>query len=149
MKTINEQAPIICRKKIEIMAKPERIWKILTDIDHWPKWHSDISFAKMHGPLQPDVSFTWSFGGMKIKSILHTVSPYYNIGWTGKALGLRAIHNWNIKAVDGATEVNVSESMEGIVARLFRKRLQPMLDQGMEHWLQMLKKECEKENIEI
>jgi hypothetical protein len=146
MKAINEKAPVVCRKTIMIEAKPEKVWKILTDIDKWPAWNNNISLARIHGPLQPNISFTWKSGGMKINSILHTVAPYYSIGWTGKVLGIHAVHNWNMKVVDGVTEVTTSESMEGLLAKLFKRKLQPTLDSGMEHWLELLKKESEKEN---
>jgi hypothetical protein len=146
MKAINEKAPVVCRKTIIIEAKPEKIWKVLTNIDDWPDWQNEISLARIHGPLQPNVSFTWKSGGMKINSTLHTVAPYYSIGWTGKVFGIYAIHNWNMKVVDGATEVTVSESMEGLMARLFKRKLQPTLDKGMERWLQLLKEESEKQN---
>jgi hypothetical protein len=146
MKTINENAPIVSRKTITIEAKPEKIWRILSNIDEWPTWNNEITNAKLHGPLQPNVSFTWKSGRMKITSMLHTVAPYYSIGWTGKVLGIYAIHNWNLKVVDGFTEVMVSESMEGLLAKLFKKKLQPTLEKGMENWLELLKKESEKEN---
>jgi hypothetical protein len=149
MKAINENAPIVSKKSIFIDAKPEKIWKVLTDIDNWPNWHNEISLAKIHGPVQPNVSFTWKSGGMKIQSTLHTVAPFYNLGWTGKALGIFAIHNWSIKVVDGVTQVAVAESMEGLLARLFKRKLKPTLDQGMEHWLELLKKECEQEKLAL
>jgi hypothetical protein len=147
MKSINENAPVISRSTIMIEAKPEKIWNVLTDIDNWPRWHTEIEYAKLHGPLEASVGFTWKSGGMKINSILHTVAPFYSLGWTGKTLGINAIHNWILKAVEGGTEVAVSESMEGLIVKIFKRKIQQTLDTSMTQWLERLKEESEKDKL--
>ena len=55
-----------------------------------------------------------------------------------------AIHNWKIEADRGKTKVTVDESMEGLLARLFKKSFNRNLEIGMQSWLAMLKLTCEQ-----
>ena len=144
MKSINHNAPVTCSKTIVINATPETVWHFVTEINNWPSWQKDISFASLNGPLSANSIFTWKTGGAKIKSILHTVIPYSGFGWTGKTFGMYAIHNWKIEADRGKTKVTVDESMEGLLARLFKKSFNRNLEIGMQSWLAMLKLTCEQ-----
>lgn len=144
MKSINHQAPVTCSKTILIQAPPEHVWAVLTNIDQWANWQTDIQKPRLNGPLQPNTTFDWTTGGARIHSSLHTVEPYRHFGWTGKTLGLYAIHNWILTATNSQTEVAVAESMEGFLASLFKKTFHQNLEKGMQRWLELLKAECEK-----
>ncbi|MBL0341387.1 MAG: SRPBCC family protein [Bacteroidetes bacterium] len=96
MKPINPKAPVLFRKTIIINANSVAVWKVLTDIGNWSSWQTDLKSPVINGPVQEGATFTWKSGGFKIKSELHTVSPYVHFGWTGKSLGVYAIHNFTI-----------------------------------------------------
>ena len=140
----NNLAPVKCKKAITINADMKRIWSVLTIINNWPLWQKDISFSKLNGELKPGTTFDWKSGGVTIHSTLHTVEPFQEIGWTGKALGTYAIHNWKLIEANDRTEVIADESMEGILVRLLKKMFGKNLEKGMQSWLEMLKEECEK-----
>jgi uncharacterized protein YndB with AHSA1/START domain len=144
MKNINNNAPVKCTKTIIIKVSGEKVWNVLTDINNWSTWQSDIGQAKLNGELEPEATFKWKTGGVKILSTLHTVEPFYSFGWTGKTFGMFAIHNWSLVETNGHTEVTVDESMEGILTKLFKKSFNKNLEIGMENWLNLLKIECEK-----
>jgi uncharacterized protein YndB with AHSA1/START domain len=144
MKSINNNAPVKCSRKIVINANSEKVWKIITDINHWATWQKDISNAKLNGGLKPNSTFVWKTGGAKIISTLHTVEPNKYFGWTGKTFGMLAVHNWTIDEVNGQTIVSVDESMEGVLASLLKKSFNKNLEKGMQHWLDLLKIESEK-----
>ena len=145
MKNINSNAPVKCSKSITINANSKKVWAVLTSIDNWSKWQTDVSKPKLNGKLKPETTFDWKAGGAKIHSILHTVEPYSRFGWTGTTFGVYAIHNWTLTETDGNTIVKVDESMEGFLARLFRKSFNNNLAKGMQRWLDMLKLECERQ----
>ncbi len=147
MKTINPDAPVTCSKTIHIDADPGRVWAVLTNIDRWPNWQTDIRNSKLRGELTPGTLFDWKSGGVAIHSTLHTVDPFHSFGWTGKSFGIFAIHNWTLSAVGGQTQVAVEESMEGILVRIFRKPFLKNLEKGLENWLDLLKTECEGEIV--
>jgi uncharacterized protein YndB with AHSA1/START domain len=140
---INPQAPVKCSKTVVINANVMKVWLILSNIDRWNSWQTDISKAKLSGPLQPGSTFTWEAGGFGITSVLHTVEPNKSIGWTGKSYGIKAVHNWTLQESNGKTIVRVEESMEGFLARLFKKSFNKDLEKGMLHWLELLKQKSE------
>lgn len=143
MKSINQHAPVTCSKNITINASADKVWSVLTAIDNWASWQTDISYARLNSALQPNTTFDWKTGGAKIHSTLHAVNTNTEFGWTGKTFGMYAIHNWTLKARGGATEVQVDESMEGFLASLFKRSFNNNLEKGMEKWLQLLKHKCE------
>ncbi len=144
MKHINTKAPVQSTASILINASSDKVWELLTDIDRWPMWYTDIRRAKIKGPLEPGTSFDWRTGGMHIRSTLHTVEPHLHFGWSGKSFGLLAIHNWTLRSIDGKTQVSVAESMEGALASLLKKTLNKSLEKQMHTWLARLREACEK-----
>lgn len=144
MKAINNNAPVKCNKEITINTDSEKVWDVLTDIDKWTTWNTKVSNVKLNGMLEPETTFDWKTGGAKIHSTLHTVEPFKNFGWTGKALGAFAIHNWTLKETNGQTKVFVEESMEGFLVSLFKRSFNKNLENGMQKWLDLLKQACEK-----
>lgn len=144
MRGINNNAPVKCSKTITINANSERVWTIMTNINDWAIWHTDISQPTLNGALQPATTFDWKTGGAKIHSTLHTVEPFKHFGWTGKTFGMFAIHNWTLTATNGQTTVSVDESMEGFLAKLLKKSFNKNLEKGMQKWLDLLKQQCEK-----
>ena len=144
MQNINNNAPVKCSKSITIDASDVKVWTVLTNINNWSSWQTDITKPTLNGESIPGSTFDWKTGGATIHSTLHTVEPFNNFGWTGRTLGMLAIHNWTISEVSGQTIVSVDESMEGFLAKLFRKTFNNTLQKGMQRWLEFLKKECEK-----
>lgn len=143
MTSSNSNAPVKCKKSISIKANSEKCWKVLTDIDNWANWQTDISHAKINGALKPGTTFNWKSGGAKIHSTLFLVEPYKNFGWTGKSFGISAVHTWKITETSEGATIIVEEIMEGFLAGLFKKLLNKKLATGMEKWLELLKRECE------
>lgn len=144
MATINNNAPVKCSKSITINASSKKVWQVLTNIDNWVTWQTDISKPKLNGQLVPSTTFDWKTGCASIHSTLHTVEPFRRFGWTGKTFGMFAIHNWALTEIDGQTIVSVDESMEGFLAKLLKKSFNKNLEKGMQHWLIALKEESEK-----
>jgi len=144
-KSINKDAPVQTTKSIIIKASSEKIFSIMSRIDQWPQWHTDVESPKLNGAFRPGSTFDWKSGGLSIHSTLHTVVPNSKIGWSGKAFGAFAIHNWIFIAKNGYTEVHVEESMEGWLVKLMRGKFQAGLEQSLDKWLLNLKKESEKQ----
>lgn len=144
MKPINNNAPAKCSKTIAINSDIKKVWHVLTDISNWTAWNTEVSNVKLNGKLQPKTTFDWKTGGTKIHSTLHTVEPFKSFGWTGKAMGTYAIHNWTLTETNGQTTVFVEESMEGFLVKLLKKMFNKNLENGMRKWLNLLKNTCEK-----
>lgn len=140
---IDDDAPIRATRSILISAPPARIWSVLTRIDDWSRWQSDIGAAHLKGSLAPGVSFDWTNNGMSISSRIERVNPNVDIAWTGQAMGLTAIHVWTLEPISrGVTRVRTDESMRGLPGSLFYSS--EKLGQANTAWLSRLKTEVER-----
>ncbi|WP_207420261.1 SRPBCC family protein [Desertivirga brevis] len=143
--SINPDAPVKTYQQITINASPQKVYKIMSEIDHWDEWHNDVQEPILTGPFAKGSSFDWKSGGLTIHSTLHTAIPAQKIGWSGKALGAFAIHNWQFLQDGDNTVVRVEESMEGWLVTLMQAKFQNGLEQSLQTWLNNLKAEAEKQ----
>ncbi len=135
---IREDAPVKASLGITIHAPIEKVWLLLTDVNSWPKWQTDISTAEMTGPLQAGTTFSWTTGGTHIKSRLALVQSYNQFAWTGSAFGATAIHVWKLSQLaDDQTIVKTDESMHGFLLTLFYSSKK--LEETDQRWLGSLK----------
>ncbi len=144
LKKINSDAPIVCKRSILVHAPLQAVYLVMAEIRQWPSWQPEISSVVCNNPVLAGTGFRWKSGGSSIRSVMHTVSPYHALGWSGKAMGIFAIHNWSFQESNGSTMVNVEESMEGILAKILKRTIHKKLAKGMENWLQFLKHHCEQ-----
>jgi hypothetical protein len=141
---VNAKAPVRVSNSIEIKASPERVWSVLTSINNWPAWQSDITKASITEPLAKGAMFEWVSSGAKIRSTAHTVQPQHAIGWSGKSLSILAIHNWVMTTNGGTVTLYVDESMDGFLAKILKGYLNKGLEKSLGRWLALLKNESEK-----
>jgi uncharacterized protein YndB with AHSA1/START domain len=141
---INESAPVVGRSEIEISAPPDAVWDVLTDFGRWPSWLRDVKSMSIEGPVAAETVFRWKAGPGTITSTIQRVERPRLIAWTGRTLGIDAIHFWHFEERDGGTFVRTEESYEGLTARLLRRSLQRTLDTALDDGLQDLKAEVER-----
>jgi uncharacterized protein YndB with AHSA1/START domain len=132
------------KAEIEIAALPNRVWDLLTNIDRWPAWNGLVQRAVLNGPLHPGSNFRWKSQGLAVTSTLREVTPNRRIVWTGKALGTRAIHAWEIKEIDQGVLLWTAESFDGWLPALMPKTMQRTLDETLPAWLKAIKAEAER-----
>ena len=142
--SINTDAPVKTYQQITVAAPPEKVYQVMSNINHWAEWHNDVEEPKLTGTFERANSFDWKSGGLNIHSTLHTVIPGKKIGWSGRAFGAFAIHNWNFTKNGDQTVVKVEESMEGWLVTLMRAKFQTGLEESLRRWLKNLKAEVEK-----
>ena len=141
---INRAAPVVGKGETEVSASREVVWDVLTGIEEWPSWNPDVRSVSMHRPLSEGSVFRWKAGPGTITSTLEHVDAPRRVAWSGKAFGLKAIHVHGLEARNGMTSVRTEESYDGLVARLFRARLQKTLNGALETGLRHLKAEAER-----
>lgn len=134
--------------EIEIAAPPEVAWQVLTAIERWPSWNPEVKAASIQGGIDEGTEFRWKAGPGTITSTIQDVEAPRRIAWTGKTFGIKAIHVHTLEGRNGATLVTSEESYNGLVARLFRGRLQKTLDSALENGLRRLKAEAERQQLE-
>lgn len=141
---VNRKAPVIASSEIEVAAPIEIVWDVISAIDQWPRWNPAISSASLNGALAPGSVFRWKAGPGTITSTLHQVDPPHEMGWTGKTMGIRALHVYRLDPREGGTQVTSTESWEGLPVRLARSRMQTTLEAALGPGLEALKREAER-----
>lgn len=142
---INREAPVQASAEAEIPAPIDLVWRIQSQIPGWTEWNPDVASAELLGPLAPGTIFKWKAGGMRIVSELGAVDPPRSMGWTGRALGIRAVHVWSFEETESGTRVRTEESFEGWMARLLPGTLQRTLASSLEKSLDALAAECRRQ----
>ena len=142
---IDQNAPVIAHEQILIAADAQTVWDVLSDIEHWPSWNEAVRSVAVHGPVAPGTSFRWKAGPGTIKSRIAEVDAPRRIVWTGVTLGIRAVDAFSFEAAEGGTLVHQTESWDGLLARLFRSRMERTLRSGLRDGLRSLKAEAERQ----
>jgi hypothetical protein len=145
LQEINAQAPVVGSCEIEVAAAPEAAWAVLTAIGEWPTWNPAIASVSFEGALDEGSEFRWKAGPGTIRSTIRDLDAPWRIAWTGTSLGIKAIHVHTFERLHGGTLVRTEESYDGLVARLFRARLQRTLDGALQSELRHLKAEAERQ----
>lgn len=140
---VNHSAPVYHSEEITINAPVEQVWDILTKIDEWPEWQAAVSEARLDGSLREGATFKWKAAGTSLTSQIHTIRQYREFGWTGKAIGTSAVHNWYFADLGGQTKLRVEESLEGFLPKLLKGFFQKTLAKGMRTSLEELKHDAE------
>lgn len=140
----NRNAPAFSEGRIEVDASPEQLWDLLADLERWPSWNPDVRSITVEGPIAEGTVFRWKAGPGTIRSTLRRVERPSALGWTGRTFGIDAIHVWRFEPQGATTLVAMEESFDGLVARLFRGRLQKQLDDSTKSGLANLKASAER-----
>jgi hypothetical protein len=146
---VNRAAPVLGTSETHVSAAREVVWDVLTGIAHWPSWNPDVKAVSMQGSVSEGSEFRWKAGPGTITSRLEHVEPPRRVAWSGKTLGLKAMHVYALEARNGTTLVRTEESYDGLVARLFRARLQKTLDDALKSGLRHLKAEAERRTAHL
>lgn len=142
--TIEPAAPVVSTHVVEIDAPADRVWAVLTAIDRWGAWNPDVKSVSIDGPVAEGLVFRWKAGPGTVTSRIEHLERPRLIVWSGRTLGIRALHVWRLDAQDGMTIASTEESYDGLVARVLRRPLQAMLDRALTDAAGYLKSEAEK-----
>lgn len=141
---IEEDAAVVSSAEIEIDASIEAVWSILTAIERWPTWNPDVKSVSLDGPPVEGATFRWKAGPSAITSTFIRLDRSRLIAWTGRTLGIRAVHIWRLNRKNGRTLARTEESYEGFVARILSRPLKKKLDRTLADGVHHLKAEAER-----
>jgi uncharacterized protein YndB with AHSA1/START domain len=142
---VDRDAAVVVRQETRIDAPIERVWRLHTDVDGWPQWHSDIDTAHAGGPLAVGSTFHWSTAGLSIASTVYAIDAPHRILWGGPAQGITGIHQWTFAPEGSGVLVRTEESWDGEQVRADRANLQTALDASITSWLAHLRKVAESQ----
>jgi uncharacterized protein YndB with AHSA1/START domain len=140
---VNKEAPAIGVAEALVKAPIEMVWSILTNFKSWPSWNKNVSKIQLQGDVKIGTSFVWVAGGSKIVSRLEEVDAPNRLAWSGKTLGIRALHVWIFEKKDEGTHVHTEESLDGFIVRLFTGIMKKILTTRLNQSVMALKTEAE------
>ena len=141
---VDRSAPAVAEAELQVGAPPEVVWDVMADVDRWPEWNPDVKEAMLEGALAPGSTFRWKAGPGTITSTLREVEPPTAIGWSGRTMGISALHVWRLEPRGEGTLVRTEESWNGLPVRVLRGRMQRTLQQAVDAGLRALKAEAER-----
>jgi hypothetical protein len=141
---VDRTAPVVAAAEAEIAASPETVWDVLTGFEDWPAWNPAVSSVSFEGGVVEGAAFRWKAGSARLTSTLQRVERPRLVGWTGKTMGIRAVHVWRLEARDDGTFVQTEESFAGLPVRLMPGRMQRNLQRALDESLEHLGAEAER-----
>jgi hypothetical protein len=124
------------RAEIFISAAPHAVWKVLMDLDAYPKWDSGVT--KVEGTIAHGSRITVHRAALP-RRVLHIrvteLVENLQMAWSsGRASALfRSVRTFTLKSIaGGGTEVVVEEDFRGPLTRLLKRSgpdLQPLFEQ--------------------
>lgn len=138
--TIDENAPVISRRRSVIAAPRAAVWQAHIDVARWPEWQRDMRRVTVDEPVAPGGSFTWETAGIDgaITSTIYAVEPMRRTLWGGPAMGIVGMHEWLFEDAEGGTLVQTNESWAGPPIEADPKGMQTALDGSLDAWLDHL-----------
>jgi uncharacterized protein YndB with AHSA1/START domain len=141
---IDRDAPVTAEGEIHIAAPPETVWAVMADLSAWPTWNADVKSMAFDGRLEPGSTFRWKSGSASLVSTLQVVEAPREIGWTGKTMGIHAVHVFHFEPVDGGTSARSAESFRGLIPSVLKTYSHNILRRGIDGILASLKTEAER-----
>jgi hypothetical protein len=136
-------APVFSEGTIFVRASPEQVWDVLADFASWPSWNPDVDSLSIDGSVVRGTVFRWKAGSARLVSTLQDVERPGRLSWTGRTMGIDAIHDWQFQPSGEGTTVTMQESFSGLVAKLLKGKLQRDLDRTTQQGLAALKAAAE------
>jgi uncharacterized protein YndB with AHSA1/START domain len=141
---IDRDAPATAEGQTQIAAPIETVWAVISDLSAWPTWNTDVRSMTFDGPLAPGSSFRWKSGSASLVSTLQVVEAPREIGWTGKSMGINAVHVFRFEPTDGGTLARSAESFRGFIPSVLKNYSRRLLKRGIDNILGALKSEAER-----
>jgi hypothetical protein len=144
MTRIDTTAPVTSTGQIEVDAAPAAVYDVLTQVEDWPSWNPDVKTVAIDGAFAEGATFRWKAGGTRLVSQVREAEPGRVAAWTGRTMGIKAVHVYRFEPRGEGTLVTTEESFDGLVARILRRPLQKTLDASLQGGLEHLKRRAEQ-----
>jgi hypothetical protein len=118
------------------------------DIKKWNQKFDFIIKTEVPENILVNNDFRWATTKMKIKSKLLIIESRKQLCWVGSKYGVKVYHNWIFQPISEDKTLLISEeSQQGFFAFLFKKKFIKSVKTGAEKWLNQIKQNAEKNEI--
>ncbi|PSJ30610.1 polyketide cyclase /reductase [Streptosporangium nondiastaticum] len=162
---VDPDALVHYRTETVIHAPLRTIWKLQTDVEHWPTWQGAVTAADRldQGPFRKGSAFRWTMPippnptapatSLEITSTVEQLKRHSCIRWTGPAVAagvhIDGVHVWNFTKVKGGVRVSTEETHTGAQVEADVPTATRTLGEGLEAWLHGLKSAAESTNHDL
>ena len=134
---------------VEIEAPPDKVWKVLTDVEKWAEWTSSIDQIESldSGPLQ--IGARYRIRQPKLSTNIYqvmTLEPGKEFSWLARAMGLEILGEHRMEALSGSNKVKVRNtlSLKGFLAPLVGCFYSNLTRRYVEMEVHGLRRRCEE-----
>ena len=143
---LRDKNPVMASTELIVNSSVQRVWEIITDLNNWSAWNSDIESMHVQGEIGPGTVFVWKAGGMTIESTIMEFEPETRIAWKGKTFGITAYHVWTFLDKGNQTLIYTNEKFTGLLAWLLPGTMRKVIKKALIHGTEALKKAAEKDS---
>lgn len=141
---IDRDAPVTGQADVEIRAPAEKVWELLVEIAAWPSWHPEIVGVRYPEHLEPGASFGWQVGRRNLTSTITVIASPHHLAWETPVRGGTVRQAFLIEPHERECHVTVECSVDGLAARLLRRRVQRATDEAQRRWVAALRERAER-----
>jgi uncharacterized membrane protein len=133
-------------KEIDVAAKPERVWEVMSDLDRWPEWTRSVSSVKRLGD-KPFVIGTKVFIRQpKLPPAVWKISEVEtgrSFTWTSSAPGIHVTATHSAVPAPSGSRVTLYLEYRGFVGELFARLTERITERYMNYEAEGLKARSE------
>ena len=138
---------LACRVEVNISAKPERLWNLLSDAKNFPRWNSTVTAIEGEIREGERIRVRVPGSGRTFTPKVSGVVPCERMTWTGGVAPLfQGVRTFELNArADGSTDFVMEERFSGLMLPLVKGSL-PDFQPIFERYASDLKREAERGN---
>ena len=141
---------VVIRESLMIAAPPERVWRVFTEVERWPRWNPVVRSPRFReGPpwqrgavLEFTVKPWWK--SLRIRGEIIDVSPRSSVTWAGGGGGIFGKHTFTFEPDgEGTLATNMEVFMGPGLGLMWIVMPQARVRALFAEWLALLKAESE------
>ncbi len=128
---------------MDIAAEERIVWAIIADIAAWPTWNPSLRQVSSVAELEAGARFRYISALGSVSCRLAQVDAPREFAWRGRAWTMTLQQTCRIGSHAEGSHVSIDASLSGLIARVFRRRLQTSLQDDLDSLLRLLRLEAE------
>lgn len=134
-------------QKFTTPARPDTVWQILADVEHWGEWTPTVVDIKPLSNNGLQVGARYRVTQPKLRPAIYEVTdcvPNRTFTWAWKLPGGAMIADHRLSSRDGTTEVELSFTSKGILAHIVGKMFSKTIRNYVATEAKSLKSRCDR-----
>lgn len=131
--------------RTHILAPPERVWAVLTQIQEWTRWNTTVTSIEGTLALGQRLKLRVPISDRTFTPKVAALEPYQRMTWKdGAAPMFTGVRDYTLSPrPDGTTDFTMTEAFQGLMLPLIKKSL-PDFSSPFERFAADLKSEAER-----